>query len=99
MPFIVLGYDGTDDEALDRRMAARDAHIGNLEKLYNEGEILYAMAITDDAGKMIGSMVVADYENEEELRKRWLDNEPYVAGDVWRTIEIKHARVAGFCKK
>lgn len=99
MQFIVLGYDGTDDEALQRRMAARDAHIANLERLYNNGIILYAMAITDNDGKMIGSMVAAEFDSEEELKKRWLDKEPYVTGNVWQTIEIKHARVAGFCKK
>ena len=98
MQFVVLGYDGKDDKALDRRMAARDAHIKNLEKLYNEGFILYAAALTDDDGKMIGSMVVAEYGSRDEMKKQWLDKEPYVTENVWQTIEIKPARTAGFCK-
>jgi uncharacterized protein YciI len=99
MQFIVTGYDGDDDNAPQRRMDARSAHITNLEKLYKQGSILYAAAITDDAGKMIGSMVVAEYDSEAALKEKWLDNEAYVVQDVWKKIEIKSARVAGFCKK
>ncbi len=99
MVFIVLGYDGTDDNAIERRMAARDAHIANLENLYSEGIILYAMALTDDDGKMIGSMVVAEFDSLEDMKKQWLDREPYMTKGVWKKIEIKQGRVAGFCKK
>jgi uncharacterized protein YciI len=98
MQFIVLGYDGNDDRALERRLAARDAHIENLEKLYKEKSVLYAAAITDDAGKMIGSMVVAEYDSQDEMKKKWLDREPYIVNGVWERVEIKPARVAGFCK-
>jgi len=53
MQFIVLGYDGTDDKALDRRLAAREAHLKLAKEMYGDGKWLYAAAILDDVGKMI----------------------------------------------
>ena len=97
MQFVVMGYDGTDENALDRRMAARNAHLETAEKMYAAGRWLYAVAILDDAGKMVGSMIVCDFESREALESQWLNDEAYVIGKVWARVDIKRAQVAPFC--
>lgn len=96
MQFIVIGRDGTDENALERRMAAREAHLEIAKKMYESGNWLYAAAILNDDGKMAGSMIVCDFESREALEKQWLDNEAYVKGNVWETVEVKQAAVAPF---
>ena len=96
MQFIVIGRDGTDENALDRRMAAREAHLDTAKKMHESGRWLYAAAILNDEGKMAGSVIVCDFESREALQKEWLDNEAYVRGNVWETVEITRAAVAPF---
>jgi len=99
MQFIVIGYDGTDAAALDRRMAAREAHLEMAAKYYQSGKWLYAAAILNEEGKMAGSMIVCDFPSREALDKEWLKNEPYILGNVWEKVEVKKAQVAPFCEK
>jgi uncharacterized protein YciI len=99
MQFIVIAYDGTDDKALDRRMAVRDAHLKQFKEMYDKGQALYGVGILDDAGKLIGSMIVCDFASREELNSLWLKNEPYIVGKVWEKIEIRRAQVPPFCAR
>ncbi len=92
MPFLVLGYDGEDEDALARRMAVRDEHIKMGDRLRDEGKVLYGVAMLDDSGKMIGSVYIMNFDTREEL-DAWLKTEPYVSGDVWKRIEIKPCKV------
>ena len=93
MQYIVIAYDGTDEKAMDRRLEVREQHLQEVERRFRGGEHLYGSAILDEEGRMIGSMMVVDYPSKAELDE-WLRNEPYVVGDVWRTIEVKPCRVA-----
>jgi uncharacterized protein YciI len=80
-------------------MAARPAHVELGDRLRDAGHLLYGTAILDDSGKMIGSMLVAEYDTRQQLEE-WLKIEPYVTGDVWRSIEIKPCKVGpSFVKK
>jgi uncharacterized protein YciI len=97
MQFIVIAYDGTDNDALARRMAARAAHLQLGKEMHAAGRWLYAAGILGDAGKMIGSMIVCEFESREEMEKQWLSREPYIAGKVWEKIDIHRAQVAPFC--
>jgi uncharacterized protein YciI len=92
MQFMVLGYDGKDDDALDRRLAVREQHLAVGDRLAAEGTLLFAAAILDANATMIGSMLVLEFPSRVEL-KAWLDIEPYVTGDVWRELEISPVRV------
>src|SRR5262245_19271181 len=87
MQFLVIGHDGTDDQALDRRMAARPAHLALGEKLRESGNFWYGGALRDDAGKMIGSALFMDFPSRKELDD-WLKVEPYVTGKVWETVHV-----------
>ena len=95
MHYFITAYDGKDDEASARRLKVREEHLEGVKKLIKAGNFLYGAAILDDDGKMIGSMMILDYESREMLDE-WLKIEPYVVGDVWRDIEIKPCKVADF---
>jgi uncharacterized protein YciI len=92
MQFLVTAYDGTDSGAQDRRLAARPAHIALGDKYRDEKKHLYAAAILNDDGQMIGSAMVVEFSNRAEL-DNWLAEEPYVVGKVWEKIEIKPCKV------
>ncbi|THB81565.1 MAG: hypothetical protein D3926_01375 [Desulfobacteraceae bacterium] len=96
MQFIVSGYDGKDEKALERRLAAREAHLDIAKQMYRDKKWLYAAAILDDADKMIGSMIVCEFESKDALEKEWLDHEPYIKGSVWQRVEIHKAMVPPF---
>ena len=96
MQFIVVAYDDTDAGALERRLAARGAHLESAKEMFESGKWLYAAGILNDDGKMIGSMIVCEFPSRSEL-EQWLKEEPYVTGNVWKTIDIKRAQVAPFC--
>ena len=91
--FLVLAYDGADEGAISRRRAARPAHFEGIGPLVASGELLAAGAILDDAGKMIGSAVMAEFPSRAEL-DAWLARDPYVTQGVWQKIEIKPFRMA-----
>ncbi|MCK9217715.1 MAG: YciI family protein [Firmicutes bacterium] len=93
MQYIVIGLDGTDEKAIDRRLAAREEHLKGVERRFNAGEHLYGAALLDDTGKMIGSQMIVEYPSLDELNK-WLDEEPYILGKVWEKVEIKPCKVA-----
>ena len=97
MQFVLIAYDMTDEGALGRRMEAREAHLRIGQEMHAAGKWLYAAGILDDAGKMIGSMIVCEFASREEMEKEWLSREPYIAGKVWQKIEIHRAQVAPFC--
>ena len=99
MQFMVIGYDGTDPDALARRMAAREAHLKLGKELYDAGKWLYAAGILNEAGTMIGSMIVCDFPFRKELDRQWLEKEPYITGRVWQKVDIHRVQVAPFCAK
>jgi len=87
MQFLLIGKDGKDDKAMERRLAVREAHIKLGDEMETSGERWYGCVMLDDNGKMIGSMAVMDFPSEKELQE-WLKKEPYVVGKVWKTIEV-----------
>jgi uncharacterized protein YciI len=92
MQFLILGYDGTDEFALQRRLEVRQAHIELGDTLRDSGNMLYAAAMLNDEGVMCGSMIVVEFETREEVDS-WLEQEPYVTGGVWEKIDIRPCQV------
>ena len=99
MQFIAIAYDGTDEAALDRRLAVREAHLKLAKEMLDDGKWLYACGILDDEERMIGSMIVCEFASRDEMEQQWLEQEPYVMGNVWQTIEIHRAQVPPFLTK
>jgi uncharacterized protein YciI len=93
MQYLLVAFDRTDNEALERRMKARPAHLENVADLKKRGEFLLGGAILDDNGKMIGSMMVYEFP-ERTLLDKCLENEPYIINGVWEKIDIRPYRLA-----
>ena len=92
MQFVVIAHDYKDSKALERRLAVREEHLKYADEMHKQGKWLFASALLDNEGKMNGSIIFCDYENEDQLRKEWLNNEVYVTGKVWEKIEIRKAK-------
>ncbi len=92
MQFIVTGRDGTDANALSRRMAAREAHMARCKAAHEAGNLLYAVAMLNDAGNMCGSILVVDFPDRAAL-DAWLAEEPYVTGNVWESVDVREGKV------
>jgi uncharacterized protein len=91
--FLVTGHDGDDAGAAERRAAARTEHLARVAVSVADGNLLFATALLDDAGQMIGSVMVLDFPTRADF-EGWLAAEPYVTGDVWRTVDVRPTRVA-----
>jgi len=92
MQFLVIGLDGTDADAKERRLAARQRHIAMGEELRRAGNLWFGAALLNEAGDMNGSMYLVDFKDRAELQK-WLDREPYITGGVWQTVDVRNANV------
>ena len=97
MQFMVIGYDGNDSGALARRLAVREAHLKLGKELYEAGKWLYAAGILNEAGTLIGSMIVCEFPSREELERQWLEKEPYIIGRVWQKVDVQRVQIAPFC--
>jgi uncharacterized protein YciI len=91
--YIMHAWDGTDAQALERRMNSRPAHFENARKLKASGNFIMGGAMLSDEGKMIGSTMVMQLETKEQLQD-WLDSEPYITGKVWEKMDLRPFRVA-----
>lgn len=88
MDFLVIAMDGTDEGALDRRMAVRESHIAGIAKLKEQGHFVSGGAVLDDDGNMIGSVVVLDFPDRAAVEK-CIAEDPYTKGDVWQDVTIR----------
>lgn len=92
MQFLVIGKDGKDEKAQQRRMAAREAHLKLGDEMEASGKRWYGCVMLDDNGNMIGSMAVMDFPSKKALNE-WLKHEPYIVGNVWKTVEVYRCNV------
>lgn len=83
-------HEGT----LDKRLAARPAHLARLETLRDEGRLILAgphPAIdSNDPGPagFTGSLVVAEFPSLMAARA-WADADPYLAAGVYAEVIVK----------
>ena len=89
--YVIKAYDG--EGKLDKRMEVRPRHFEGMEKM--KEHILCAGGMLDDDGKMIGSLLVMEFENREQLDE-YLAHEPYVVEHVWERIEVERMNVVIF---
>lgn len=92
MQFVVTAMDYTDKDALQRRMANREAHLAGVRQLAAQGNILSGGAILDADGRMIGSTMHVEFPDRASLEAA-LQADPYISGKVWEHIDIKPARL------
>jgi uncharacterized protein len=87
-----IGLDGADDGAKQRRLDARPAHIALGDEMISRSEMLYGVAILNEAGEIAGSMLILDFASQEDL-DAWLTTEPYITGNVWESVDVRPCRV------
>ena len=65
--YLITAYDYTDAGALDHRMHVRPHHFEGARELKKSSNFIFGGAILNDDGKMIGSVMVMQFETVEEL--------------------------------
>ncbi len=91
--YLINASDGTDEKALERRMAARPAHIEFIKNLKDSGNFVLGGAKLDEKNAMIGSSLIVQFETEEQLQT-YLSEEPYITNGVWATYTVEAFKVA-----
>jgi hypothetical protein len=90
--YAIIGEDVPD--SLDKRLAARPAHLARLHQLRDEGRLLLAGPFpaidSPDPGPagFSGSLIVAAFDNLEAARA-WAEADPYVAAGVYAQVGVK----------
>ncbi|AVH37565.1 hypothetical protein AL532_15060 [Pseudomonas monteilii] len=80
--------------SLEKRLAARPAHIERLQQLKAEGRVVLAgphPAIdSNDPGEagFSGSLIVAEFENLAAAQA-WADADPYITAGVYDKVVVK----------
>lgn len=91
MWYMIYGIDAQD--SLDKRKAARPAHLKRLQDLQDAGRLLMAGPLpaldTRDPGPagFVGSLIVAEFDSLEAARA-WAETDPYVQAGVYREVHV-----------
>lgn len=92
MFYTIVAQDVAD--SLDKRLAARPAHLARLQALQQAGHLLLAgpfPAIDSmDPGPagFSGSLIVAEFDSLASAQA-WADADPYVAAGVYASVSVK----------
>jgi uncharacterized protein YciI len=90
MLYVILGHDV--DNSLERRLAARPAHLARLAILEQEqrlelaGPLPLQNAQSDTPG-FAGSLIIADFPSMDAARS-WANADPYVDAGVYLKVDI-----------
>src|SRR6195952_2433540 len=91
--YLVTAYDHTNADTLQHRLNIRPHHLDGARELKASGNFIIGGAMLNDDGKMIGSVMILQFETEEELQA-WQKGEPYITQKIWESVDIKPFRVA-----
>ena len=92
MLYAIIGYDEPD--SLEKRRAARPAHLQRLQVLQDEGRLLLAGPFpaidSPDPGEagFTGSLIVAEFESLETA-SAWAEADPYRAAGVYAEVTVR----------
>lgn len=81
-------------DSLEKRLAARPAHLARLEQLKAEGRLILAGPFpaidSNDPGPagFTGSLVVAEFETLDDAQV-WADADPYIEAGVYDSVLVK----------
>jgi len=92
MLYAIFGQDIAD--SLEKRLAARPAHLARLQALQNEGRLVLAgpfpaVDATDPgAAGFTGSLIVAEFASLEAAQS-WASADPYVSAGVYAQVAVR----------
>lgn len=93
MTFYVINGEDVPD-SLEKRLAARPAHLARIETLQQEGRLIlagpYPAIDSPEPGPagFSGSLIVAEFESLEAARA-WAEADPYVTSGVYEKVSVK----------
>lgn len=87
MQFTIIARDDTAEGTPDRRLAAREKHMERIHAMKAEGSVIDGGAILDNAGNMIGSVVLCEFPDRAALDD-YIESEIYFTDGVWKDIEV-----------
>lgn len=93
MAYAIVAFDAEDKDAMSRRMAVRDRHLGVIEGWARDGRLALAVPLFPEAGGPTGSLIVLDVPSQEGVDD-YLSKEPFAAGDVWKQRTVFPMRIA-----
>lgn len=92
MFYAIVGQDVPD--SLERRLAARPAHLDRLHAMQQAGRLLLAGpfpaidGIDPGAAGFSGSLIVAEFDTLAAAQS-WADADPYMAAGVYERVSVK----------
>jgi uncharacterized protein YciI len=95
MFYAIFGQDVPD--SLEKRTAARPAHLARLQALQNEGRLLLAGpfpavdAVDPGMAGFTGSLIVAEFASLEAA-EAWAAADPYIAAGVYAQVAVRPFR-------
>jgi uncharacterized protein YciI len=92
MGYVIIAWDGTDQDALDRRMAVRDRHLEVITCWAREGRLQLGFPTFRPDGSVAGSIMFLD--EDEVGAKEYLSEEPFARESVWQSYEARPFRIA-----
>jgi uncharacterized protein len=75
--YLIYGWDGAGDDAMERRLEARPSHFENARRMKALGNFIFDGVIPGTKGKMIGANMLMQFETEKGLHE-WLEKKPYL---------------------
>lgn len=85
MQFALICRDAPD--APEKRLRARDEHLQDIHAMKADGRIIDGGAMLNEAGDMVGSVVLCDFADRAAL-DAYLTHEIYAREGVWSDIEV-----------
>ncbi|MDD4964296.1 MAG: YciI family protein [Gallionella sp.] len=91
MLYTIIGQDVAD--SLEKRLAARPAHLARLHTLQASGRLVLAGpfpsvdAIDPGTAGFTGSLIVAEFASLAAAQQ-WADADPYRAAGVYRDVQV-----------
>lgn len=95
MWYAIMSEDVVD--SMEKRKAARPAHLDRVRALIDEGRLLTAGphpavdAPEPGSAGFTGSLVIAEFDSLQAARA-WADADPYVAAGVYSKVTVKPFR-------
>jgi uncharacterized protein len=92
MLYAISGEDIPD--SLEKRLAARPAHLERIKALQDEGRLIlagpYPAIDSPDPGPagFSGSLIIAEFESLEAART-WAETDPYATSGVYAELTVK----------
>ena len=93
MGYAVIAFDGEDEGAPVRRMAARDRHLGVITRWAAEGRLALGVPLILPDGRYGGSLMVLEVPDRAGL-DAYLAEEPFNEGEVWTRVTAHPFRIA-----